>query len=236
MTRAPAARANCSANIETPPVPSTSTLSPGRIGLPATMRPCHAVTAAQASDAPSSKLIQDGSATSPSSCRTIIFRQHAVDRGGTEGAAGPRLAFDPDLEKGRRDAVARLEAGDALPHRQDFAGPIGQRDDGLGSGRTGIDALHHSQIAKIQRGRADAHQNLPRAGHGIGPLDQGQARQTLRPVSDFICAHDACRSGLDEPRRPVGFFRIGSDAAVAVVARGWCRSGCGRRARSGWRC
>jgi len=54
-TRAPAARASCSAKIETPPVPCTSTLPPG-VSLAASKSACHAVTPAQGSVAACSKL------------------------------------------------------------------------------------------------------------------------------------------------------------------------------------
>ena len=52
MTRAPAAFANCSANSDTPPVPWTSTVSPG-FTCPYVTRPRHAVTPAQVSVAAS---------------------------------------------------------------------------------------------------------------------------------------------------------------------------------------
>ncbi len=47
ITRAPAARANCRAKIETPPVPWTSTLCPAFSGRPAPNRAFQAVSAAQ---------------------------------------------------------------------------------------------------------------------------------------------------------------------------------------------
>ena len=64
-TRAPASRANCSANSDTPPVPSVSTVSPAF--NPASMRAFQAVTAAQGSVAASSKERWSGTATRPSS-------------------------------------------------------------------------------------------------------------------------------------------------------------------------
>ena len=54
MTRAAAAAANCSANVETPPVPSASTVSPAASGRPACINACHAVTPAQGRHAASS--------------------------------------------------------------------------------------------------------------------------------------------------------------------------------------
>ena len=65
ITRAPAACANCNAKIETPPVPSTSTVSPTRNGRPA-YSAFQAVTPAQGSVAPSSNDKWSGNRTSPS--------------------------------------------------------------------------------------------------------------------------------------------------------------------------
>ncbi len=56
ITLAPTERANCRAKIETPPVPSTSTLWPAFSGRPATKRAFQAVRAAQGRQAASSKL------------------------------------------------------------------------------------------------------------------------------------------------------------------------------------
>jgi hypothetical protein len=67
MTRAAAAVANCSANVETPPVPSTSTVSPAVSGRPACIRACHAVTAAHGRHAASSYDRPSGIGSSPSS-------------------------------------------------------------------------------------------------------------------------------------------------------------------------
>ncbi len=56
MTRQPDALASWSAQTETPPEPSTSTVSPGRTGRPTPNRQFQAVTPAQGRQAPSSKL------------------------------------------------------------------------------------------------------------------------------------------------------------------------------------
>jgi len=53
MTPAPLMRANCSANIDTPPVPSTSTVWPART-VPLTFSAFHAVTPAHGRVAASS--------------------------------------------------------------------------------------------------------------------------------------------------------------------------------------
>ena len=70
MTRAPAAFANCRASIETPPVPSTSTVSPARVGRPACISACHAVTPAQGRHAACSNDKPSGTAITPSSYNT----------------------------------------------------------------------------------------------------------------------------------------------------------------------
>src|SRR5690606_12602815 len=65
-----AARANCSANMDTPPEPSTSTVAPGLSGGGVSIRPCHAVTAAQGSVAASSKDRCAGTCTASCSSST----------------------------------------------------------------------------------------------------------------------------------------------------------------------
>src|SRR5205823_10346882 len=70
ITCAPAASANCSAKIDTPPVPSVSTVCPGSTGAPAHINAFHAVTPAHGRHADSSNDNASGSGTTPFSYRT----------------------------------------------------------------------------------------------------------------------------------------------------------------------
>ena len=70
MTAAPASFANCSAKMDTPPVPCTSTVSPGRMWA-SSKRARHAVSAAHGSVAASSNVRLEGMRLTPSASRTI---------------------------------------------------------------------------------------------------------------------------------------------------------------------
>jgi hypothetical protein len=70
MVRSPAALASCSAHIETPPVPRSSTVLPG-LAAPPTKRAFHAVTPAHGSVAASVNSSQEGTEISTFSGTTI---------------------------------------------------------------------------------------------------------------------------------------------------------------------
>ncbi len=95
ITRAPAARANCMASMDTPPVPWHSTVSPAFTRFPITMSAFQAVTPAQGSVAASSNERFAGSATTPSSCREIYSA--SVPSSGTPSAGG-RDTFGPSFQ------------------------------------------------------------------------------------------------------------------------------------------
>ncbi|KYF80838.1 hypothetical protein BE11_18035 [Sorangium cellulosum] len=72
ITRAPSACASCSAKMDTPPVPCTSTDCPA-CSFPCGTSAFQAVTAAHGSVAPSSKLMCSGSGTSPSASSADVL-------------------------------------------------------------------------------------------------------------------------------------------------------------------
>ena len=112
ITRAPNIWANCSAKIETPPEPCTSTMSPALM-LPISTSACQAVTPAQGSVAPSSKLEAGGQLHHAVLLQHGELGQHAVD-GAAHGRGLRRLvdrAADPLLHEAAGDPVADLDRG-----------------------------------------------------------------------------------------------------------------------------
>ncbi len=107
MTRAPASLANCSAKIETPPVPCTSTVSPA-VSLPSTISPRQAVTAAQGSVAASSALQPAGALVTPSAVSAIASQ--ATPSSAPPSAASRCGVGRPAVQCGKKPGITRSPA------------------------------------------------------------------------------------------------------------------------------
>ena len=91
-----------------------------------------------------------------------ILLRDAVDRAAEHGARRLRPGEPTDVEQ-RRNAVARLDPGDAVPDRLDGAGRAGQRHDLGLLAQAGEQVLGHDEIAVVQRSRVQPHQGFTRA-------------------------------------------------------------------------
>ena len=130
--------------------------------LPISTSACQAVTAAQGSVAPSSKLRPAGSIDDAVLFQHGQLGQHAVDRAAHRRGLRRLVdgAAEPFLHEAAGDPVADLDAADAGPDRDHFAGAVRQRDQvGLGRG-AGVLRLDREQVAVVERRGAHPHQHL----------------------------------------------------------------------------
>src|SRR5262245_30266929 len=171
ITRAPLIFANCSAKIETPPVPWVSTVCPDLM-LPNYHRaPRRQPGTGERSRLGIAEMIRR--AHQRGRRPDAVFAQHAI-----EGAAEirahlflARLAAEPTLEKTACHAVASLEARDTDADAFHHARAIGQWHQRKFLPRA-IAALHREEIAIVDGHSLQLHQHLPGAGCGHGLLDQ----------------------------------------------------------------
>ena len=78
---------------------------------------------------------------------------------------GNRVAvLEPGVE---HDALAHVQAIDALADRLDDAGAVGAEDAGL---RDGGEPPAHPDVEVVERRRAEPDEHLARAGHRVGDL------------------------------------------------------------------
>jgi hypothetical protein len=83
----------------------------------------------------------------------------------------------------RDHAIAGREAGHALAHLAHDARDLAAR--GEGAGRLDlVFAAHHQPVGEVDAGGVYLHQQLARAGHGVGSVFQGQPLDGAEFVAD----------------------------------------------------
>ena len=163
MTRAPSAFAIASAAVETPPpMPQASTHSPSRRPARVTsIRYAVSKTSGKAAASSKLRLVGDG----------VDVRRGHGDQLGVRAVAVLADHVDPAaarLDAGvEDDALAGLEAADAVAERLDDARAVGAEDARLRDGRQ---ALADPDVEMVERGGAEADEHLARPGHRIGRL------------------------------------------------------------------
>src|SRR6202034_4592284 len=104
------------------------------------------------------------------------------------GAIFRRRAVDPHLEERGDDAIAGFEARDARADRDDLARAIGARN------RVVVEAVaifagDDGVVAIIERGGAEAYEDIAGAGFGIGALDAAKIFELRDAFRDFVGLH-----------------------------------------------
>src|SRR5215472_13491299 len=165
MARMPIARANCNPKIETPPVPCSSTVSPG-LSLACSTIACQTVTAAQGSVAPSSSDRCAGIFTAPSSSSTA-YSASMPSMPPPSALLCASAAGAPPLEEISGNVVANFHSRHPRTGLNHFAGAVRKRDE-IVAYRHAIATAGNSEIAEIERACLHLHQHLPISGLGIG--------------------------------------------------------------------
>ena len=129
ITVAPIALANWSAKIETPPVPSTSTMSPA-LSLPSATSARQAVSPAVVSVAASTVAAASRRPGEPARRPHDDLARVAVDPVARHGGEIAQLgrAVLPGRKEAGHDVVAGRELGHPVAHRLDHTGAVGHRD------------------------------------------------------------------------------------------------------------
>jgi hypothetical protein len=166
-------------------------------------------------------LAQDAIQFSPAKRRAALLR-------------GPG-AFDPALEKGGAHAIAGFPFRDALAHRGDLPGAIGQGH-GRQIGARIVKARGKEQVAIVQRGRVEFHHDLARGGLRFVALGEREIFQAQFGIS--ISLHEALpirdavigiRSNFSTPSPPIP--RVHAHLASTGARRGWPETAWERRLR-----
>ncbi len=190
ITRAPNILANCSAKIDTPPVPCTSTVSPA-MRRPCSTSACHAVTPAQGKRR--AFLIRE----IVRQLHRAVFLQHDIFRQHAINAAAQRIAAAVRRRDTRRPAlieipgntIADFHTRDAWSHLNDFARAVRQRNEiRLGSGP--IAPQRNGIVAVVQRTGRDLDQYLPVARLRLRQVNFGEIVNGGR-LFELIGAHEA---------------------------------------------
>src|ERR1700728_208168 len=120
-----------------------------------------------------------------------VLGQYAVRRRGTERDArsGLWLPANPVAKKRARDTIADAKARDTGAGRDHLAGAVRQRHGILLQRAAEILATRDCQIAKIQRGGAQAHPNLAGGRLWLGSVDPAQAVYPSAAGNNLVRAH-----------------------------------------------
>src|SRR4051794_38131858 len=171
ITAAPASFANCSAKIDTPPVPCTKTVSPGRMRA-SSKSARQAVSAAQGNVAASSKVRLEGMRLTASASRSI---NSCSTPGRVPPSARRRLVAEafPSIHDWKNIGHTRSPTATLVtPSPTRATSPAPSEKGIIGSLYDPPLALHGQQVAIIQRCSAHPYNDLACARPGFGLFDQ----------------------------------------------------------------
>lgn len=204
MVLAPAAAAICNPKVDTPPVPCSTTVWPGRSGTRAVQgAPRRQRRAREARSLLEGQVVGHARDAGPGEAKALAHQALGLAAELGQHRRVRQAAGDVVLREAGQDAVAGLPLGDALADgldypcwrgnglvssklvlflggscRQSPAGAIAPRDDGVWPGK-GIGPHGQDAVPPVQRDGFDPDEDLSELGGLEGDISKDQARESL---------------------------------------------------------